>query len=111
MSLLALRIGMKNNFGLDKGEVAKGNYGQVSIGLFKDREIAMKFIPFGRKSENQNELEIIFKEVFMTKLASALSVGPKFSDVFGYDLLIFYDGAQFCMEKCETELKNEYIKE
>ena len=53
MKIPALRIGVKNNFGMDKGDIAKGNYGQVYTGVFKKKQIAIKFIPFSDKEDNQ----------------------------------------------------------
>ena len=43
------------------------------------------------------------KEAFLAKMASALQIGPKFCNIFGYDVLIFNDGLQFAMEMCETK--------
>jgi hypothetical protein len=38
----------------------------------------------------------------MLKIASALKVGPKLSNLFGYDAIIFSDCLQIAMEFCET---------
>jgi hypothetical protein len=40
------------------------------------------------------------REVFIAKIASTLKIGPKFAQVFGYDVIIFKESIQFVMEKC-----------
>ena len=45
----------------------------------------------------------VLKEVFITKLASALGVGPTFYGYFSYDFIFFRDGVEFVLEKCVTD--------
>lgn len=51
------------------------------------------------------------REAFCAKVASALQIGPKFCNIFGYDVLIFDDGLQFAMEMCETRFLQEESKQ
>ena len=44
----------------------------------------------------------ILKEIFITKMISALNVGPKFYPVCGYDAVWYNDGVQFFLEKCNA---------
>ena len=50
---------------------------------------------------NIANLNVVFREIFFTKMASALKIGPTFYPLFGYDCIIFEDGIEFVMEKCE----------
>lgn len=38
----------------------------------------------------------------MAKIASALEIGPKYYQLFGYDALIFDDGVHFVTQFCHT---------
>lgn len=40
----------------------------------------------------------------MLKIASLLGVGPQIGALFGFDLIIFKECIEFCMEKCHPLL-------
>ena len=40
------------------------------------------------------------KEYSLLKIASILGVGPKLNNLFGFDLLVYDECIEFCMEEC-----------
>ena len=112
MDISVLHINLPH-YSLDPGcMIDSGAYGRIYEKTFKEKSYVAKFLPFVRKKENQEEEELerqiwfFLREVFITKIASQLGVGPKFYGFFSYDLIIFKDGAQFVLEKCETEINS-----
>jgi serine/threonine protein kinase len=42
----------------------------------------------------------VVKEFCLLKVAAILKVGPQLSNLFGFDIVVFKDCAEFCMEQC-----------
>lgn len=40
------------------------------------------------------------KEYCLLKIASILGVGPKLNNMFGFDLVVYDECIEFCMEEC-----------
>jgi hypothetical protein len=54
----------------------------------------------------------VIKEFCLLKIAAILNVGPQLNNIFGFDIVVFKDCAEFCMERCilinEFKLKMPY---
>ena len=81
-------------------QIAKGSFGKILEPMNNDEEGFSMIV----KSQKVLDEQKISKEVFVTKFASALGIGPKFCRPFGYDIVFFGEFAEFAMEKCETNL-------
>ena len=66
-------------------QLAEGNFGKILEPMNDDEDDCRMIIKSQKVLDEQN----IFKEVFVTKFASALGVGPKFCLPFGYDVVFF----------------------
>ena len=81
-------------------QLAEGSFGKILEPMNNDEDGCNMIV----KSQKVRDEQKIFKEVFVTKFASALEIGPKFCLPFGYDIVFFGESAEFAMEKCETNL-------
>ena len=54
-------------------------------------------------SVGNKEFQHIIKEIFITKILSAVKVGPKFYSLCGFDIIWYSDGVEFILERCSTE--------
>ena len=94
--------------------LGKGSYGKVYKGI-DEKQIhnVIKTIPYksfeNHEDENDESLErkLISKnleraimEYCFCKLFSALKVGPRMLMHCGFDMIIFNDSIEFCMESC-----------
>jgi hypothetical protein len=41
----------------------------------------------------------VIKEFCLLKIAAILKIGPQLSNIFGFDIVVFNDCAEFCMER------------
>ena len=79
-----------------QGTIVKGAHANTYSGLFEENNITIKCIPV--RSECTRHAAI--KEWFLLKIASAAEIGPKISNHFGFDILMFEGCIEFAMETC-----------
>ena len=89
--------------------IANGQFGRISQLHCEGGDFVLKSIRFG--SDRDSEMSNALREVFVAKLASCLQVGPHFSNIYGYDAVLFADCLQFSMEMCATAYKKKQIEQ
>ena len=95
-----LAMDLSYNFCNDKEILFKGGKGSIFFTEFKGEKYAAKFVHFEKMSEYI--LTKLLTEIFFSKFVSALEIGPTFEPLYGYDCILFSDGMEFLMEKCEN---------
>ena len=96
-----------HNFYHDKEEAEVGGNGKVFYLQFEEQHYVSKLITM--KSFSEKVLLKFFRELFFAKLFSELEIGPRFYALYGYDCIIFDDGVEFIMEKCQNFLNFSHI--
>ena len=66
---------------------------------FKDSDYAIKFIKT-KIINGEVDLEDIYNEYFLCRMADALEVGPQMPCLFGYDIVVSKSTAFYSMERC-----------
>lgn len=49
------------------------------------------------KNNQTDSIDMALREVFMAKLFSSLEIGPKFSQIFQYDAILYDKSLQYAM--------------
>ena len=87
---------------LDRVMVGEGGFGKVEQLIVGDRKYAAKNIKV--KMDDSAQIQKVYQEVFCLKFADALRVGPKFYQLYGYDVLeVAGKSMVFTMELCELD--------
>ena len=85
-----------------------GSFGKIFCIEKNKKKFAVKFIKMNKL--NASNLNYVLREIIFTKMASALKIGPTFYPLSGYDCIIYEDGIEFVMEKCEDSDCMEKIR-
>ena len=105
--LSVFRMKTNHNYYHNKEAAEIGGNGKVFHLEFEGNLYVGKLI--NMKNYNEKILMKFLTEVFFAKLFSELEIGPKFYPLYGYDCIIFDDGVEFIMEKCQNFFKFSHI--
>ena len=82
--------------------IGEGGFGRVEELEIEKRKYAAKNIKV--ELDDSAQIQKVYREVFLLKFADALGVGPKFYQLYGYDILeVAGKSMMFTMELCETD--------
>ena len=87
--------------------LGKGSFGSVYELSHKGRNYAVKALN-DKTQTIRGVSPDFYKEFFLSCLADTLGVGPKVTDIMGYDLVVTQNEMFFCMEKCESHISNTH---
>ena len=78
------------------GQVSSGTYGTVYRAKFREKFYAVKCIRLDRDSLNYTKtLTKAIKEFCFLKICSILKLGPKVTNAFGFDLILYENCIEF----------------
>jgi serine/threonine protein kinase len=49
----------------------------------------------------------VMKELFILRVASALRIGPRFDNIYGFDIILYRNAIEFSMEFCDSPREND----
>ena len=90
--------------------VGQGGFGKIEELEIEKRKYATNNINV--ELDDSAQVQKVYREVFLLKFADALGVGPKFYQLYGYDILeVAGKSMMFTMELCEIDHSVLIIKE
>ena len=81
--------------------LGEGSFGSVREIDIESKQFALKIVQ-QKDSFGKSVSDEFYQEFMLSRLADLLGVGPKVSDIVGYDIIVTENHMFFCMEKCES---------
>jgi hypothetical protein len=82
---------------------ASGNFSTIYQAKVMDRVVAIKCTSYSNE-DFETVFEAVLAEYLIFLVASSLGIGPKMEKNLGFDLIVYQDCIEFCMEYCEQNL-------
>ena len=92
--------------------VSQGKYGQIYRFKNENGDFAIKSQKIKEKdrAELNSSLNKMLEEFIYYRIASVLGVGPRITNIFGYDIVCYNNALEFGMEYCEKYEDQENLK-